>query len=116
LAPWVQVFIAERDRFQSWYDATISAVCTPVPDSPDMSDDWAEPMMVGVTPYSFLPALRHSDRYDCDASRYDCDASRYGCDAGRYDRDAGRKDLGARRWVLPARRASARRARHKGRM
>jgi hypothetical protein len=42
-------------------------------------------MMFGVALYSFLPALRHSDRYDCDVGRYDRDA-------GRYDRDAGRKD------------------------
>jgi hypothetical protein len=38
-------------------------------------------MMVGVALYSFLPARRHSDRYDCGAGTYDCDAGRYGMQA-----------------------------------
>jgi hypothetical protein len=52
-------------------------------------------MMVGVALYRFLPALRHSDWYDCEASRYDCEASRYDCEASRYDCEASRYDCDA---------------------
>jgi hypothetical protein len=52
----------------------------------------AEPMMFGVTLYSFLPALRDSDRYDRDVGRYDRDSDRYDRDVGRYDRDSDRCD------------------------
>jgi hypothetical protein len=55
-------------------------------------------MMVGVALYSFLPARRHSDRYDCGAGTYDCDAGTYDCDAGTYDCDAGRYGMQALCW------------------